>query len=261
MTTMFLCPSPKGTNNAKLFLNSRGELLDRRGNYWGRSQIMAMDAAMASSVPKKPHNPLASGARNDFDSALKELCGALGLETEEVAGQVGDIIDKHERKQIQEYAQSLGGGKSAGAGAVDRHRRGAGARDEDAEVEQRVRKLLADKGLDEETIEEALEKVRADRAAAKDRLPVPATRGGMGGHLSKDDFDVEYPNNLIDMPDYAPDPNRFSSGYDPLKMRDPARNLPGGGTSRRLSNDAAICASDEEMEALYPGIENVIAGV
>jgi hypothetical protein len=175
MATMFSCPSPRGTNRAGLFLNSRGELMDRKGNYWGRSQIMALDAAMASSVPKKPHNPLASGARNDFDSALKELCGALGLETEEVAGQVGDIIDEHERKQIQEYAASLGGG--VGAGALDKSKRGAGAID-DAEVEERVRKLLADKGLDDDVIEEALEKVRADRAAAKDRLPVNALEGG-----------------------------------------------------------------------------------
>jgi hypothetical protein len=110
-TLLFDAPSPRGTNYAGLYLTKGGTLVDRRGRSWGASQMrrMALDAAMTSSVPKKPHNPLATGARNDFDSALKELCDALGLETEEVAGQVGDIIDEHERKQIQEYAASLGG--------------------------------------------------------------------------------------------------------------------------------------------------------
>ena len=41
---MFPCPSPKGTNDAKLYLNERGELLDRWGRLWGRRQMLAFDA-------------------------------------------------------------------------------------------------------------------------------------------------------------------------------------------------------------------------
>jgi hypothetical protein len=86
----------------------------------------------------------------------------------------------------------------------------------------------------------------------------------MGGHLSgvsKDDVDLDYPNNLIDMPDYSPDPNRFAPHYDPLKMRDPAARLPGGGISRRLAGDAVAEASDEEMAERYgPGWHVTRAG-
>jgi hypothetical protein len=47
---LFDCPSPKGTNHAGLYLNSAGYLFDRKGGYWGKSQIkkMAEDALPGS---------------------------------------------------------------------------------------------------------------------------------------------------------------------------------------------------------------------
>jgi hypothetical protein len=277
---MFHAPSPKNTNRAQLYLNRAGELLDKRGAYWGKSQIMAMDAALkprrklaydvdlsATNVgtgePKKPHNPLATQARGKLDSAVKAVCDAMGLEHEKLAGQIHDILDEHEREQVQAHAQSLGagGGRSAGAGALD-------DTDED-EVEERVREFLRGKGLADDDIEEAIEKVRRDREAAKDRLPVPGPEG-RGGHLSGRskhdvDFDAEYPNNLIDMPDYTPDPNRGLPGVgDPIRERGSqiAGRMAGGGVSRRLAaGDASLRASDEELAREYPGIENVTAGI
>jgi hypothetical protein len=48
MATLFACPSPSCRNDARLYLDSKGRLLDRRGAYWGKSQIrkMALDAAL-----------------------------------------------------------------------------------------------------------------------------------------------------------------------------------------------------------------------
>lgn len=266
MPTQFACPSPRGTNGAGLYLTKAGHLVDKHGRNWGRSAMkrMAQDAAMpeASSGPRKPPmNPLASTARSDVNSALKRLCDALGLSHERIAEQVGDILKEHEREAIQEYARSLGGGKGAGKGAIDKSKAATDDdEDDDAAVEQRVRELLGSKGLDDEAIEEALKRVRADREAARDSRPQPATRGGFGGRFSgatKNDVEAEYGGgHLLDLPDYSPDPNRFGSGYDPLKGRDPARSLPGGGTSRRLSNDTVL-ASDADLAREYPGIENV----
>jgi hypothetical protein len=258
MSTLFDAPSPKGTNFARLFLNKRGHLIDgRTGAYWGRSRMMAMDAALpeASSGPKKPVNHHASAARLELNSALQKLCSALGLEHEEISGQIGDILDEAERVQVQEYAASLGGGKGAGKGAIDKTK-GAAARDredeDDASVEQRVRKFLAGKGLDDEAIEEALKRVRADREAARDARPKNAIHGGMGGHLSgatKDDIESEYGgSHLLDLPDYTPDPDRGLPGYDPNVYRASERavaKVAGGGVGRRLQTPPG--AGDEDI--------------
>jgi hypothetical protein len=272
MPTQFACPSPRGTNGAGLYLTRAGHLVDKHGNHWGRSSMkMALDAALAtpmSTGPKKPQNPLASQARSDHAAALKKVADVLGL-PEEVMDRIKTIIEEAERVQIQEYAASLGGGKGAGKGAIDKSKAATDDDDEDddASVERRVRELLSSKGLDSETIEEALKRVRADREAARDSRPQPATRGGFGGRFSgatKDDIESEYGGeHLLDLPDYSPDPNRGEPGYNPAVYRAglaAARELPGGGVSRRLSNDRALEASDEQMAKDYPGIENVIAG-
>jgi hypothetical protein len=267
---MFACPSPKNTNRAQLYLNKRGELMDRSGAFWGRSQIgkLAMDAMPpdlhSASGPRRPHNPLASQARSDHAAALKKLSDVLAL-PEEVADRIKTIIEEAEREAIQEYAASLGAGAGKGAAATDKNK-GAGALDydddDDASVERRVRELLASKGLDDEAIEEALKRVRADREAARDSRPQNAIHGGRGGRLSgasKDaevDLAKEYPGSehtTLDVYGTQPEPDRY--GYDP------AQRLPGGGTSRRLSNDAAPLATDEDLAREYPGIENVIAGL
>jgi GNAT superfamily N-acetyltransferase len=269
MPTLFDAPSPSGRNNARLYLDSKGHLLDRYGRHWGGSQIrkMAFDALPpdlgTGEKPKKPMNWHASAARNDLNAALKKLCDVMGWEHEDAAGQVDDILAEHERKQVQEHAAALGvgGGKGAGKGALDKAK-GAAARDDDDEedeIDERVRKLLRGKGLADDDVEKAIELARKDREEARDSRPQPATRGGFGGRFSGATKDVESEyggGHLLDLPDYTPDPDRFGSGYDPLKGRDPARNLPGRGISRTLSNDAAI-ASDAEFAREYPGIENV----
>ena len=98
-------------------------------------------------------------------------------------------LDDEQHKALRELVDQHLSGEAQGAGG-----KGAIDRDDDDidedEVEERVREFLRGKGLADDDIEEAIEKVRADRTAARDRLPVPATRGGMGGHLSgrsKDD--------------------------------------------------------------------------
>jgi hypothetical protein len=251
--TMFAAPSPKNTNRAQLYLNKRGELMDRNGAFWGRSQIkkMAMDAALGAPPDTGerewgPQDWAVNHTRHALGDAIEEACTAHGLDDEQHKA-LRDLVEQH----------LFGTAENKGMGAVDKSK-GKGAIDEDDEIDRKVREYLKGHGLDDESVERAIAIARKDReAAATDRLPVPATRGGMGGYrsgVSKDDFDVEYPNNLIDMPDYSPDPDRFSSGYDPLKMRDPAARLPGGGTSRRLpAGDAALDdgAIERQLEEDY----------
>jgi hypothetical protein len=259
MSTLFDAPSPRGSNHAGLFLNAKGQLFDRHGRSWGRSQIMALDAALATtpeSGEARTTRSTAEWAQSHAKAALYEALSEAAREHElddQAHAALRDLIDQHLSGEAQE---------AKGMGAVDRDR-GKGAIDD--EIDAKVREYLKGHGLDDESVERAIALARKDReAAAKDRLPVNALEDGMGGYRSgvgKHDVsvDVDYPNNLIDMPDYSPDPDRFSSGYDPLKGRDPARNLPGGGVSRRLSNDAAM--DDEELARLYPGIENVTVGI
>ena len=284
---MFHAPSPKGTNNAQLFLTKAGVLVDRHGRNWGRSQILAMDALppdlkrkrkltyddvsatnmSSSGEPKKPMNWHASAARNDLNAALEKLCKVMNWEHEDVAGQIGDILDEAEREQVQEHAASLGvgRGKGAGAGALD------DADVDEDEVEERVREFLSSKGLDDQTISEALKRVKADRAAAKDRIPKNGMHG-TGGHTSRGpsgsradsdaDMEAAYPGISNVMRDTLGelDPNRNAPGYHSEVYRAglaAAAELPGGGVSRRLSNDAAAIASDADLAKEYPGIENV----
>jgi hypothetical protein len=286
MTATFNAPSPKGTNNAGLFLTRAGHLVDRWGNNWGRSSMrMAHDAALASPMsagPKRPQNPLAAGARGDVDSSLKRLCDALGLEHEEVAGQVDDILDEAERVQAREYAASLGAGAGEGAAATDKGK-GAIDLDPDDEIDEQIRRYLKGK-VDERSLEQAVEIARRDRIALRDReavtdsRPENAINGGFGGHLSgvskdaEESFEREYPGSAY-------------TRRDTYGVLDPARNLPphvptdpakvqaekaasrtaGGGIGRRYLSqtppvgDAAL-ASDEQLAKEYPGFENVIAG-
>jgi hypothetical protein len=227
---------------------------------WPKMRRVVLDelTSPTSGEPKKPMNPLATTAKGKLRSALKAFCDATGLEHEEVADQLDELLDGHERERVRAHAASLGVGAGEGAGALDDDE------DDDASVERRVRELLTSKGLDDEAIEEALKRVRADREAARDSRPQNAIHGGRGGRLShatKDDVESEYGGeHLLDLPDYSPDPNRGEPGYNPAVYRAglaAAAELPGGGTSRRLSNDAAL-ASDEDLARDYgnagPGV-------
>jgi hypothetical protein len=271
---MFNCPSPKGTNNAQLFLTGAGHLVDKHGRNWGRSSMrgLAQDAALASpmsSGPKRPFNPLASSARADLDTALKRLADALGLEHGKMADAIKEIVEQHEGEAAAAHAQSLGAGGSKGAAALDDD-----PDDDDAFVEERVREFLASKGLDSETIEEALARVKADRAAAKDRLPANAIKNGppVKQRLEAKDLESEYPG-ISDYPDTMTlgqlNPNRNAPGYRPevREASERAMRRAGGGTGIRLKTPAhtptgdAALASDEALEADYPGISGIKTSV
>ena len=254
-TTLFDAPSPSGRNAAKLYLNSKGQLFDRHGNNWGRSSI----ATMAQDAALKPRRKLAYDDNETSPSAKRDAPrGQEDLARLRAAIKELALATGHDDGDYQKMLDNVLGRRRAdgGANATDEDA------DADADVEEQVREYLASKGLADDDVEEAIQKVRADRKAARDSRPQPATRGGFGGRFSgaTKDVDLDYPNNFVDMPDYSPDPNRFAPHYDPLKMRDLAARLPGGGVSRRLSNDAAIEATDEQMETAYPGFLNVTVG-
>jgi hypothetical protein len=265
MSTQFACPSPSGRNIAQLFLNERGHLIDgKTGAYWGRSSMrrLAQDALPPDlgTGEKKPVDWAKSNAMATFRGDVQKFCNASGMSMEEHQAFL-DAINEH-----------LSGENEAdrGKGAIDDDKSKAATdddedddEDDDAAVEQRVRELLASKGLDSETIEEALKRVKADRAEAKDRLPVPGPEG-RGGHLSGRS---KHDDNVDLSAEYGPgfgatvrdtlgelDPNRGEPGYRASVYRAglaAARELPGGGVSRRLSNDAAFRVDDAEMAEQY----------
>jgi hypothetical protein len=263
----FACPSPKGTNNAKLFLNSRGELLDRRGNYWGRSQIarmaqdQALDPPVAFGAERKwtPNDWQASHTRKALEAALQEATEAHGLDNDQHR-ELLDLIHRHLKGEAQE---------GRGAGATDNDDNDDDA-DNDDDFAQKVRAYLSGKGLDPKSIDQAVEIVTRNRAAGVDERPQNAIRGGFGGKLSgatKDEVEAEYGgSHMLDLPDYSPDPDRDRlPGYRQsvyAASERAMRQVAGGGVGRRIdtppgASDAAICASDEEMAREYPGIENV----
>ena len=165
--------------------------------------------------------------------------------------------------------------RSALAGA-----RGAGALDDEGELDEEaiaetVRKILRSRGVDDETIEAAIEKANRARGEAKDRIPKNGMHG-TGGHTSRGpsgsradsdaDMEADYPgisnvmrDTLGELDPDRGDPNAGKPGYNRQIYAAglaAARELPGGGVSRRLSNDAAL-ASDEALEADYPGISGI----
>jgi hypothetical protein len=180
---MFAAPSPKGTNYQGLFLNSAGELFDRSGRRWGRSQI----AKMAQDAMPDLHGAVGAGEKSDYErregelkAEMQKLCDEFDLHDEVAAAVIG-LVDKHfPSRSLRGPGPNATLGKGAGArdrGPLDRHRGPGGDEDEDDAIVERIREFLASKGLDDEVIEEALKRVRTDReAAAKDRLPVGHAR-------------------------------------------------------------------------------------
>ena len=180
MATQFACPSPTGRNNQQLFLTKAGVLTDKHGRAWGASSIrrMAQDAALPATNfatggekdGKKwtPADWQAAHTRHSLDDALEEACTAHGLDDEQHK-ELRELVRKHLSGEAQE---------DKGMGATDDDV------DEDA-VEERVREFLSSKGLDDQTISEALKRVKADRAAAKDRLPLNGLHGTGGQYKSR----------------------------------------------------------------------------
>jgi hypothetical protein len=270
MTTMFACPSPTGRNDAQLYLTKGGTLVDRHGRSWGASQMrqMALDTALGappgtgtSTRNLGPSDWAANNARHKLGDALEEACSAHGLSD-----------DQHQELRDLVAQRLHGTAQSGGAAATDR---GAGARDEDDEIDERVRQYLKGHGLDDDDVEKAIAMARKDREEARDSRPENAVHGGMGGYTSgvskdaEEAFEKEYPDSANTRRDVygAPasenfDPDVGRPGYSPKVYRaglHAAEALSGGGVSRRLSNDAAM--SDADLAKEYPGIENVTAGV
>jgi hypothetical protein len=247
------------------YLTKGGSMISRKD--WSRFKGAVDElGSPAGEKPKKPMNWHASAARNDLNAALKKLCDVMGWEHEDMAGQIGDILDEAEAEQVRAHAATLGvGGNGAGKGALDDD-----DEDDDASVERRVREFLASKGLDSETIEEALKRVKADReAAAKDRLPLNG-RHGTGGHTSRGpsgsrydetDFMKDYPASVTTADPYGePVSRRLERDADPAREAGEraAARLPGGGVSRRLAAGDEALGFDAELTQL---IENVKVGM
>jgi hypothetical protein len=266
MSTQYACPSPRGTNNAGLFLTRAGRLVDRRGNDWGASSIRRMANDSALGAP--PGTGTSTRKWGPGDWAKNHTRHALGDALEAACEEHGLSDDQHQELRDLVEQRLHGGAQEADMGATDRNK-GKGARDDDDGLAE-FRKQLASKGLNADEIEEACGLARRD-AEAKDRLPVNALEGGRGGYTSgvskdaEEDFEREFPDsaNTTRDPYGAPhsenfDPNVGKPGYNPrvyaAGLR-AAEALSGSGVSRRLSNDAAMSDADLAME--YPGIENV----
>jgi hypothetical protein len=236
------------------YLTKGGSMISRKD--WPRFKGAFDDVSAtpaSSGEPKKPMNPLATTAKGKLRSALKAFCDATGLEHEEVADQLDELLDGHERERVRAHAASLGvgAGEGAGAGALDDDE------DDDASVERRVRELLASKGLDDEAIEEALKRVRADREEAKDRLPLNGLYG-TGGRTSRGPSgsrsEYEPPDSVTEADIYGePNSQRLMRDADPVRAEAErvASRLPGGSAgARRYANasDAALATDAEAVE-------------
>jgi hypothetical protein len=256
---MFAAPSPKNTNRARLFLDERGQLFDRKtGAFWGRSSIarMAHDA-----MPPDLHSAVGAGKESDHErregelkSEMQKLCDEFDLH-DEVAAAVMGLVNKH-----FPVRNIRGPGPNAvrGKGATDKSKNRA--RDAEEPDFEAFASLLRRKGLSEEDIEAAHALVQGGEAT--DRLPVPGPEG-RGGHLSgrsKDDdeaaFEREYPESRNTTRDIYGAPR---GDFDPVREAGEraAARLPGGGISRRLPAGDVALADDETMAREYPGIENV----
>jgi hypothetical protein len=252
MATLFDAPSPSGRNNARLFLNSRGQLLDRYGRHWGGSQIrkMAFDALPPDfAAGGKSAEETDWGKQDRHDEArsdLRRFCSKHGLDVGQQK-ELSELFGRH----LDRLPREAGAGTTDNAGPLSRH--GVpGDSDDDDEVVEKVREYLSGHGLDDESIETALEKVKRDRAEAKDRLPVNALHGGMHGYRSgrsKDaevDLSKEFPGSEYTTRDVYGAPT--SEQYDPVRVQGEriGASMPGGGVTRR--GYAGDMAFDEETE-------------
>jgi hypothetical protein len=161
---LYAAPSPSGRNDMKLYLNSRGELLDKNGVFWGKSQIarMARDEMPDGLSPASTAKP--SGREHEANERLKKL--RVGVEmllekldlSDHVCRAFYDLLKQMEPRSLHDVGPN--------AKDAAKHRR---ARDEEPSHEE-FAKYLRSKGLDEEAIAEALE--FAGYGETADALPV-----------------------------------------------------------------------------------------
>jgi hypothetical protein len=254
---MFAAPSPKGTNHQGLYLNSAGELLDRSGRRWGQSQIMALDAVLATPESGEARTKRStaewaqSHARAALHEALEEACREHEL-TDDQHKELAELVDQHLRGEAQ---------ADRGKGAIDRDR-GKGAVDDDDEDDDdsdfasRVRSYLSSKGLDPKSIEDAIEIAVRNRNAGVDERPSNRFGGGppIKQRLEAKDLESEYPG-ISDYPDTMNlgqlDPNRNAPGYrSEVRARSEAamKRVPGAGTAIRLKTPAHTPTGDAALE-------------
>ncbi len=220
---MFPCPSPKGTNHAGLFLNERGDLVDRNGNLWGKSGTMAMD-----SLPRdlSVQRELATkAARKEIKKLARERVRRLARDTMHDLPFGGDLV---RQKDCPE------------------------AFDAEARLEM-LRHYLRGRGLSDADVEEAIEHARRDLAArgeAVDTIPANALHGGFGEAISqksRDEFERKHPEAArVEVESYGPERDRFDERIHP-QSRD----------RRQQAHDAATTArSAARMHAL--GVDRVL---
>jgi hypothetical protein len=188
---------------------------------------------------------------------LKQLCEASGWPHDEVVDAVDDILEQHENEQLQALAAQAGvAGK--GAGALDD--------DDTDDPDEKLRRLLSSKGLDDADVERAIEWAHRDRKEAADRIPKNGLHG-TGGHTSRGpsgssrdneaDFEREFPDAAYTTRDVYGAP--ASEQSDPVRRlgERAAERLPGGGTSRRLAAGDMAFDEEQQIEREYgrgPGI-------
>ena len=258
---MFAAPSPKNTNNAGLYLTKAGSLIDKRGAYWGRSQIvkLAMDA-MPHDLGERDHERRGTDLQNE----MQKLVDDFDLH-DEVGAAIMALYAKHfpvpNRRAPGPDAVR---GKGARDGPLSRHRAPGGDEDDDDDdFAEKVRAYLSGKGLSDDDVEKAIEIARRDRAAkVADELPENAIANGppIKCRVESDaDLEKEFPgfsNTTADPYGEALSARREREADEVRREGERiGSRLPSGGVSRRLSNDVAF---DAELTQL---IENVKVGV
>ena len=251
MVTQFSCPSPRGTNNAGLYLTKAGTLVDRHGRNWGASSMrrMAQDAALTPAFGAErewtPMDHQAAHLRRAVHDALGEACKAHGL-NDQVHKALSDLVDQHLK----------------GESDADK---GMGALDDESELDGKIREYLSGHGLADDDVEKAIEIARKDRAAAAvsdDELP--SNRFGNGPPIKQRletdaELEKKYPGFSNTTADIYGEPvsRRHEREADEVRREGErlGSRLPSGGVTRRLSNNSAF---DAELTAL---IENVKVGV
>jgi hypothetical protein len=214
--TLFDCPSPKGTNRAKLYLNECGYLFDgRTGSYWGKSGIARMKMAMDQEPEHGETAEALLKMRVDIEECISEA--HLDLHPEAKA-EILKCLDRHVRPS-QHQKRGLGpawherqerqarddspltaflrqkglaeGHVAEAARLAEEHprpplRRVAGeanGRDDDEHVPdlEGIVRLLRDRGLSEDDVREALRIIGGGETA--DTFPTSGTLGGaLSGH-------------------------------------------------------------------------------
>jgi hypothetical protein len=239
--TLYNCPSPRGSNNAQLFLTKAGHLVDRHGRDWGKSQIarLAMDE-LPSSARDLPAPELTPEQRAEVeeDERVQKLCHALEAAMEklnlrpEYAGALLKVIEQHKKHEW----------KTSGAGAKDEEPDRTG-----------LHEFLRGRGLSEDDLEELDEILaRSEEEPAEDRLPVPATKGGYGGYRSgrsKDDgqsFERKFPE-AGRIGTAVPGRSQFDGAHDRRSTR----------RTRKLAADAASAEAGRSLAEMFPGIERI----